>query len=106
VGKVTITGGAVEALGITGEHAIAFLLRHVRGDWGVYGNHDETQLTPDERHRGSDTTDESGKINKSDLLNRRDRVMSEYQTHRGKQLWVITALDGAGGTTILLPEEY
>jgi hypothetical protein len=32
--------------------------------------------------------------------------MSEYQTERGIRLWVITCLDGDGGTTVLLPEEY
>jgi hypothetical protein len=32
--------------------------------------------------------------------------MSEYTTGRGRRLWVITCLDGGGGTTVLLPEEY
>ncbi len=51
-------------------------------------------------------TEDSGKINKSNLISRRDRVMSEYTTPRGRRLWVITCLDGSGGTTVLLPEEY
>jgi hypothetical protein len=48
----------------------------------------------------------NGKINKGNLLNRRDRVMSAYATSRGERLWIITRLDGGGGTTVLLPEEY
>jgi hypothetical protein len=106
LGKVTITGGAVEALADAGEHAARFLARHVRGDWGEYGHCDEIQLTADEQLRGWEATDDSGKINKSNLLSGRNPVMSEYQTNRGKRLWVITCLDGAGRTTVLLPEEY
>jgi hypothetical protein len=37
LGKVTITGGAVDALPDAGEHAATFLVRHVRGDWGEHG---------------------------------------------------------------------
>lgn len=106
LGKVTITGGAVAALANAGQHAAQFLVCHVRGDWGAYGHCDEIQLTDKERRRGWEATDDSGKINKSNLLNRRDRIMSEYQTSRGSRLWVITSLDGVGGTTVLLPEEY
>ncbi len=106
LGKVTITGGAVDALADAGEHAATFLVRHVRGDWGEYGHCDEIQLSTDERRRGWEATDDSGKINKSNLISRRDRIMSEYQTERGIRLWVITCLDGDSGTTVLLPEEY
>lgn len=106
LGKVTITGRAVEALADAGEHAAAFLARHVRGDWGEYGHYDEIELTADERRRGWEATDDSGKINKCNLLNRRDRIMSEFQTARGIRLWIITCLDGDGGTTVLVPEEY
>jgi hypothetical protein len=51
-------------------------------------------------------TDDDGKINKSNLLNGGDCVMSAYATSRGKQLWITTRLDGDGGTTVLVPEEY
>ena len=37
LGKVTITPGAVAALSEAGQHATAFLVRHVRGDWGEFG---------------------------------------------------------------------
>jgi hypothetical protein len=106
LGKVAITGGAVEALADTSEHAAAFLARHVRGDWGEYGHCDEIHLTADERQRGWEATDESGKINKCNLLNRQDRIMSEFQTARGIRLWVISNLAGRWDTTVLLPEEY
>src|SRR5262249_47060442 len=106
LGKVTITAGAVAALGETSQHAIEFLARHARCDWGEYGHCDQIQLTADERHRGWEATDDSGKINNVNLLNGRDRIMSEYQTGCGTRLWVITCIDRGGGTTILLPEEY
>jgi len=106
LGKVTITSGAVDALADAGEYAATFLARHVRGDWGEYGHCDDIQLSADERRRGWEATDDSGKINKSNLISRRDRIMSEYRTGRGIRLWVITRLDGSGGTTVLLPEEY
>jgi len=82
LGKVTITGGAVAALADGSEHAATFLARHVRGDWGECGHCDDIHLTADERRRGWEATDDSGKINKSNLLNRRDRVMSAYMTVR------------------------
>ncbi len=103
---MTITGGAVAALADAGQHATTFLVRHVRGDWGEYGHCDEIHLTADERRRGWEATDDSGKINKCNLLSLRDRIMSEYQTGRGIRLWVITCLDRGGSTTVLLPEEY
>jgi hypothetical protein len=106
LGRVTITGGAVAALADAGEHAASFLARHVRGDWGENGLFEQIELTEDERWRGWEATDDSGKINKSNVLGRRDRIMSEYRTVRGHRLWVITCLDGGGGTTVLLPEEY
>ena len=106
LGKITVTPGAVEALADASQHASEFLARHVRGDWGEYGHFDEIELTADERRRGWEATEDSGKINKSNVLNRRDRVMSEYTTTHGRRLWVSTYFDRGGGTTLLLPEEY
>jgi hypothetical protein len=106
LGKVTITGGAVEALAESDQHAAAFLARHVRGDWGKNGRFDQIELTETKRRRGWEVTDDSGKINKCSVVNGRDRVISEYTTIRGRRLWVITSLDNGGGTTVLLPEEY
>ena len=104
--KITITARAVEALGEASQHAVEFLVPHARGDWGAFGRCDHIELTADELQRGWEATDDSAKINKSNLLNGRDRIMSEYQTNCGIRLWVITCLDGAVGTTVLLPEEY
>jgi hypothetical protein len=106
LGKVTITGGAVEALAASAEYAASFLARHVRGDWGTGGDFDRIELTNEERRRGWKATEDDAKINKSNLLNGRDRISSEYTTQRGIRLWVITRLDRGGGTTVLLPEEY
>lgn len=106
LGKITITAGAVAALAGATQHVTEFLARHVRGDWGTIGCCDEVQLTPDELQRGWEVTDESAKINKFNLLNGRDEIMSEYQTSRGERLWVITWLGQEPHTTVLLPEEY
>jgi hypothetical protein len=106
LGKVTITGGAIAALADAGEHAASFLARHVRGDWGENGDFDQIKLTQDERNCGWEATDDSGKINKSNVLAKRDRVLSRYATSLGIRLWVITSLDRSGGTTVLLPDEY
>jgi hypothetical protein len=106
LGKVTVTPGAVAALAESGQHAAAFLTRHACGDWGEFGQCDQIELTEDERRRGWEATDDSGKINKWNLLNHHDTIMSEYRTERGKRLWVLTALGRGGGTTVLLPTEY
>ncbi len=105
-GKITITAGAVAALAAASQHAVEFLACHVRGDWGGNGHCDEIELTPDERERGWEATEDSGKINKSNLLHGRDDIMSTYQTSRGDPLWVITRLGKEPHTTVLLPEEY
>ncbi len=106
LGKVTVTAGALAALAEASQHVAEFLLRHVRGDWGEYGHCDAIVMITDEERRGWEATDEDGKINKSNLLNRRDRIMSAYRTGCGRRLWVITTLNGHGGTTVLQPEEY
>src|SRR5262249_34114099 len=106
LGKITVTAGAVAALAEASQHAIEFLVRHARGDWDAFGRYDHIEVTPDERRRGWEATDDSGKINKSNLLKGRDTIMSEYRTGRGGRLWVITSLDRNRGTTVLLPEEY
>jgi len=106
LGKVTITSGAVAALAESAQHAVTFLARHVRGDWGTFGDCDRIELTDDELRRGWEATDEIAKINKWNLLYRSDNIMSEYVTEQGKQIWVVTVLVRSGGTTVLLPEEY
>jgi hypothetical protein len=41
LGKITITAGVVAALAEASPHAVEFLLRHVRGDWGTIGQCDQ-----------------------------------------------------------------
>src|SRR5205807_2074743 len=96
LGKITITAGAVAALAQAAQHAVEFLIRHARGDWGKYGHCDQIELTEDERRRGWEATEDDAKINKSNLLSGRDRIMSEYRTGRGTRLWVVTSLDRGG----------
>lgn len=78
LGTVTVTPGAVAALAEAGEHAAAFLTRHVQGDWGAFGHCDAITLSDDELRRGWEATDDTGKVNCWNLLQRRDMVMSEY----------------------------
>jgi hypothetical protein len=106
LGKITVTPGAIEALSQSGQHATSFLSRHAAGDWGTIGECDRIELTEDERRRGWEATDDSGKINKSNLLRGQDRIMSEYLTQRGQRVWVITDLGRQTETTVLVPEEY
>jgi len=105
LGNVAITAGAIAALAESGQHAIAFLARHVCGDWGNSGRCDEIELTDKERRLGWQATDDGAQINKSNLLNGRDCIMSEYVTASGTRIWVVSCLDGSHGTTVMLPEE-
>jgi hypothetical protein len=50
-------------LGAASQHAIAFLARYARGDWGENGHCDQIHLTAEERQRGWEATDDPGKIN-------------------------------------------
>ena len=91
--KVTITGGAVAAL-VGGRRARRYLLDPpCSRELGRLGQCDEIQFDADEQRRGWEATDDSGKINKSNLINGRGRVTSQYSTARGTRIWVITCLD-------------
>jgi hypothetical protein len=105
LGKITVTPGAIAALADAGEHAAAYLLRHVRGDWDACGMCEQIELSEDERRRGWEATEDGGKINKINLIKGWAKIMSMYETANGEPLWVITELEGDGGTTVLLPEE-
>jgi hypothetical protein len=106
LGKITITRGAVEVLAEASQHAVEFLARHIQGDWGAFGQCDQIELTADEQRRGWEATDDTGKINKFNLLTHQDSIMSDYSTSHGRRLWVVTHLRGDAVTTVLLPEEY
>jgi len=85
LGQLVATPGALAALEKSGQNAMEFLSRHVRGDWGDLPKEDkdENQLS----------------------LARGFRLLSSYRTTAGDKLWVITEADRSH-TTLLLPEEY
>jgi hypothetical protein len=85
LGQLVATPGALSALEKTGQNAMEFLSRHVRGDWGELPKEDkdENQLS----------------------LEKGFRLLSTYRTAAGDKIWVITEADRSH-TTLLLPEEY
>src|SRR6266850_1118459 len=85
LGQTFITPGAQEALEIAGQTAIQFLRRHMSCDWGELSEDDvrENELS----------------------LTEGFRLLSNYQTGKGQQLWIITEADRSA-TTVLLPSEY
>lgn len=85
LGQTFITPGAEEALQIAGQTAIEFLRRHMSCDWGELSEDDmaENELS----------------------LKQGFRLLSNYQTGKGQQLWIITEADRSA-TTVLLPSEY
>jgi hypothetical protein len=85
LGQLVATPGALAALQKTGQSAMDFLSRHVRGDWGKLpkGDREENHLS----------------------LEKGFRLLSSYRTTAGDKLWVITEADRSV-TTLLLPEEY
>lgn len=90
-GRVVATPGALEALESSSEEALAFLTRHLTGDWGDLDSEDKQANDLAIAHEG-----ESDK---------QSRVFSAYHTARGVKLWVITEWDRSV-TTLLLPDEY
>jgi len=90
LGEVVATPGAIEAMKESGQMPDFFLARHVAGDWG-------------------EVDAEDWELN-DQALKDGDRVLSAYQTLKGKKVWVITeAVDDDGhqpATTLLLPDEY
>jgi hypothetical protein len=85
LGQTFITPGAEEALMIAGQTAIEFLRRHMSCDWGELSDDDiaENELS----------------------LKQGSRLLSNYCTGKGQQLWIITEADRSA-TTVLLPSEY
>lgn len=85
LGQTYITPGAEEALMIAGQTAIEFLRRHMSCDWGELSEDDvrENELS----------------------LKQGFRLLSNYRTGKGQQLWIITEADRSA-TTVLLPSEY
>ena len=82
-GQIVATPGALE-LAEQGTDLLAFLHRHLAGDWG--------DLCPEDKAENEISLQQSY------------RLLSAYQTPCGK-LWIITEADRSV-TTFLLPEEY
>ena len=80
LGKVFATPGVV-ALAL---NLVPFIRRHHCGDWGDLDEHDKT---------ANDNSLKDG-----------SRLLSAYQTPKGK-IWIITEADRRS-TTVLLPDEY
>src|SRR5713101_2525432 len=85
LGQTFITPGAEEALMIAGQTAIEFLRRHMSCDFGELTENDqqENELA----------------------LKQGFRLLSNYRTGKGQQLWIITEADRSA-TTVLTPAEY
>ena len=85
LGKLLSTPGALDAISASGQHPLAFLLRHARGDWG--------EVSAGDAEMNDEATLEG------------DCIHSAYRTAKGVRVWIITDAGGAC-TTILLPDEY
>ena len=82
-GTIVATPGALE-LAEQGLNLLAFLHRHLKGDWG--------ELCPEDKAENNLS------------LRCGYRLLSAYDTPLGK-LWIITEADRSA-TTFLLPDEY
>jgi hypothetical protein len=82
-GTIVATPGALE-LAEQGLNLLAYLMRHLKGDWG--------DLCPEDKAENNLS------------LRSGFRLLSAYETPLGK-LWVITEADRSA-TTFLLPDEY
>ncbi len=84
-GSLYATPGVLEALRASGDDILAYLVKHLAGDWGEVGSEDWQ------------ANEESLRIG--------ERLLSVYRMSNGTKFWVITERDRSA-TTFLLPEEY
>jgi hypothetical protein len=84
-GSVYITPGAQEQFTASGDDPLAFLIRHLAGDWG-------------------EVNAEDWQANEFSLVHGY-RLLSSYTLSTGVKFWVITEADRSA-TTFLLPSEY
>lgn len=84
-GTVVATPGALAAFQASGDDPLAFLVKHISGDWGNVDEHDrlENELS----------------------LQHGLRLLSAYTLSDGTRIWVITEADRSV-TTFLLSDEY
>ena len=83
-GQIVATPGALEAFEASGESPLAFLQRHLAGDWG--------ELSPEDIRENEFS------------LQHGWRLLSAYRLSTGVKVWVITEADRSV-TTLLLPDE-
>jgi hypothetical protein len=84
-GSIVATSGALAALEASGDDPMAYLVRHIAGDWGDVDEHDRCE-------------------NELSLIYG-FRLLSAYTLTSGTKIWIITEADRSA-TTVLLPEEY
>lgn len=85
LGSIVATPGALDAFRAAGDDPMAYLVRHVAGDWGDVDEHD---------HRENEFS-----------LIHGFRLLSAYTLSSGTKIWIITEADRSV-TTVLLPDEY
>lgn len=85
LGQIVATPGALDALGTAGNDPLAYIRRHVTGDWG--------DVEPEDANENEYS------------VGRSLRILSSYHLNDGTRLWIITEADRSA-TTLLLPEEY
>jgi hypothetical protein len=84
-GRTLATPGALAAFQASGDDPLAYLIRHLAGDWG--------ELSPEDA-RENDFSVVHGW-----------RILSAYRLSTGVRFWLITESDRSS-TTFLLPSEY
>ena len=84
-GQIVATPGALDAFEASGESPLAFLERHLAGDWGELDEHDTRENELSLQHGW--------------------RLLSSYTLNTGVKFWIITEADRSV-TTFLLPDEY
>lgn len=84
-GHVVMTPGAMAAFEASRDDPLAFLFRHVSGDWGELDDNDVRENELSVQHGW--------------------RVLSAYTLKNGTKIWCITEADRSS-TCILLPSEY
>jgi hypothetical protein len=75
----------LEALRASGDDPLAYLTRHIAGDWGDLSAEDRRENELSLEHEW--------------------RILSAYTLSNGTKIWVITEADRSA-TTFLIPEEY
>ena len=102
-GQVVMTPGAEDVLNEDGIRPGWLVQRHITGDYGKFGLHEDVVLTEREMQRGALETADDGKLNVWGVENW-GRIISVYPTRKG-EVWVLTEQDRSV-TTVLLPKEY